>query len=57
MAGDASWVVASVGTVTLGWYSGGGAVAVLAMAVVVAAFAVLQFFALRQLHTASRATR
>lgn len=49
IAGDVAWVVASIVTVLLGWYSGGGIVAVLAMAVVVDTFAVLQFVGWRRL--------
>jgi hypothetical protein len=49
VAGDMAWVVASVVTVLLGWYSGGGVVAVLAMAAVVDAFALLQWSAWRRL--------
>lgn len=49
VAGDVTWVVASVVTVLLGWYSGGGAVAVLAMAAVVDLFALLQWSAWRTL--------
>ncbi len=52
VAGDVDWVIASVVTVLLGWYSGGGAVAVLTMAVVVDTFAVLQFAAWRKLRAA-----
>ncbi len=56
IAGDVTWVVASVVTVLLGWYSGGGIVAVLAMAVVVDVFAVLQFVGWRKLRP-HRSTR
>lgn len=49
VAGDVAWVVASIVTVLLGWYSGGGVAVVLAMAVVVDVFAVLQFVAWRKL--------
>lgn len=49
IAGDIAWVVASVVTVLLGWYSGGGVVAVLTLAAVVDAFAVLQWSAWRKL--------
>ena len=52
IAGDVNWVIASVVTVLLGWYSGGGIVAVLALAVAVDMFAVLQFVGWRQLRTA-----
>lgn len=51
VAGDVTWVAASVVTVLLGWYSGGGLVAVLAMAAVIDVFAVLQFVAWRRLST------
>ena len=51
VAGDVDWVIASVVTVLLGWYSGGGIIAVLAMAVVVDTFAVLQFAGWRRLRT------
>lgn len=51
VAGDVTWVAASVVTVLFGWYSGGGAAAVLAMAAVVDVFAVLQFVAWRRLST------
>ena len=51
IAGDVDWVIASVGTVLLGWYSGGGVVVVLAMSVVVDTFAVLQFAGWRRLRT------
>ena len=49
VAGDFAWVVASVATVLLGWYSTGGAVAVLVMAAVVDVFALLQWSAWRKL--------
>lgn len=49
VAGDVGWVVASVVTALLGWYSAGGVGAVLAMAAVVALFAVLQWITWRQL--------
>lgn len=49
IAGDLAWVVASVATALAGWYSGGGIVAVLAMAAVVDSFALLQWSAWRQL--------
>ena len=49
VAGDVGWVVASVVTVLLGWYSGSGVVAVLAMAAVVDVFALLQWTAWRRL--------
>jgi len=49
VAGDVAWVVASVATVLLGWYSGGGVVVVLAMAAVVDLFALLQWSAWRKL--------
>ena len=49
VAGDLAWVVASVTTVVLGWYSTGGAVAVLVMAAIVVVFALLQWSAWRKL--------
>jgi hypothetical protein len=49
IGGDIGWVVGSIVTVLLGWYSGGGIVAVLAMAAVVGVFALLQFRAWRML--------
>ena len=49
VAGDIGWVVASIATVSLGWYSGMGIVAVLAMALVIGVFALLQFNAARHL--------
>lgn len=49
VAGDIAWVVASLVTVLLGWYSGGGIVAVLAVAAMVETFAVLQWSGLRHL--------
>ncbi len=49
VVGDVNWVLASLVTVLLGWYSGGGIVAVLLMAVVVDTFAVLQFVGWRRL--------
>lgn len=49
IAGDVGWVAASVVTVLLGWYSGAGIAAVLAMALVVDVFALLQFNAVRHL--------
>ena len=45
------WVVASAATVLLGWYSGVGVVAVLAMAAIVDVFAVRQWNAWRRLRT------
>jgi len=48
VVGDIGWVVGSVVTVLLGWYSGGGVVAVLAVAAMVDVFAVLQWRALRR---------
>lgn len=48
---DVTWVAASVATVVLGWYSVGGAVAVIAMATVVDLWAVLQWTAWRRLRT------
>ncbi|WP_395154625.1 hypothetical protein [Ilumatobacter sp.] len=47
--GDVGWVVGSVVTVLLGWYSGAGNVTVLAMAVAVDAFAALQWWLWRRL--------
>lgn len=51
VAGDVGWVLASVVTILLGWYSGGGIAAVVAMAVVVDVFAVLQWSAWRKLRS------
>lgn len=51
VAGDVAWVVASVVTVLAGWYSGGGIIAVLAMAAIVDVFALLQWNAWRRLRT------
>ncbi|MGA9277847.1 hypothetical protein [Ilumatobacter sp.] len=48
---DVTWVVASIATVLLGWYSAGGAVAVLAMAALVDTFALLQWVAWRRIST------
>lgn len=47
--GDLGWVVGSIVTVLLGWYSGGGNVAVLAMAAAVDVFATLQWLSWRRL--------
>ena len=41
-AGDAAWVVASVVTIALGWYSPGGAIVVAAVAAMVGSFAYRQ---------------
>jgi hypothetical protein len=49
VVGDVAWVAASVATVLLGWYSGGGIFAVLAMAAIIDAFALLQWTAWRRL--------
>lgn len=49
IVGDIAWVLASVVTVLLGWYSGLGIVAVLAVAAMVDTFAVLQWRAMRPL--------
>lgn len=49
IAGDVGWVVASIATVLLGWYSGSGVILVLAMALLVDVFAVLQFNGVRHL--------
>jgi len=49
IAGDVGWVIASVVTVLLGWYSGTGIVVVLVMALAVDTFALLQFVAVRRL--------
>jgi hypothetical protein len=49
VTGDVAWVIASVVTIMLGWYSGGGAVAVLAMAAIVEVFALLQWTTWRRL--------
>lgn len=51
IAGDAAWVIASAITSVVGWYSGGGVVAVLAMAVVVDLFAFLQWTGWRRLRS------
>ena len=48
---DIAWVAASVVTILLGWYSTSGVIAVVAMAVAVDTFAVLQFRAWRQTTT------
>lgn len=49
VAADVGWVVLSIVTILLGWYDGGGIVAVLAMAVAVDTFAFLQFTSWRTL--------
>lgn len=49
IAADLSWVALSVVTLLLGWFSGGGAAAVIAVAVVVDTFATLQFLSWREL--------
>lgn len=49
VVGDVGWVVASIATVLLGWYSGAGIAAVLVMALVVDVLAILQFNAVRHL--------
>ena len=49
VVGDVSWVAASVVTVLLGWYSGGGIIAVFVMAAIVDVFALLQWSAWRRL--------
>jgi len=49
VAGDMGWVVASVVTVLLGWYSTSGLIVVLAVAALVDLFAVLQWTAWRNL--------
>lgn len=49
IAGDIGWVVLSIVTVALGWYSGGGVAAVIAMAVLVDVWAFLQWSAWRKL--------
>jgi hypothetical protein len=51
IAANTAYVVASVVTVLLGWYSAAGAVAVLAAAVMVDTLAVLQWRGWRQLTT------
>ncbi len=51
IAANVAYVVASIVTVLLGWYSTGGAVAVLAAAALVDTFAVLQWRSWRQLST------
>lgn len=49
VAGDVGWVAASLITVVLGWYSGRGVVVVLAVAVFVGGYALLQSTAVRHL--------
>ncbi len=49
IGGDIAWVVASVVTLVLGWYDGAGIALVIAMAVVVEAFATAQFIGWRRL--------
>ncbi len=48
---DVAWVVLSVVTLLLGWFAGAGIAAVIAMAVAVDTFALLQFAAWRGLRT------
>ena len=47
IAGDAGWVVASIVTLLLGWFSGVGIALVIGMALVVDTFALLQWRAWR----------
>jgi hypothetical protein len=47
--GDAGWVIASVATILIGWYSVTGVIVVLVMAGAVGDFAVLQWRFLRRL--------
>lgn len=49
VVGDAGWVAASVATISLGWYSTSGVIAVSAMAAAVGIFGTLQFVLLGQL--------
>ncbi|MGI9644947.1 MAG: hypothetical protein ACR2O6_06525 [Ilumatobacteraceae bacterium] len=51
IAADAVWVVLSVATLLLGWFDGAGIAAVIAMAVAVDTYALLQFGAWRTLRT------
>ncbi len=53
VAGDLGWVIASVIALTLGWFSGAGVALVIAMALVVDAFALLQWRDWRRLRPAS----
>ncbi|WP_040491862.1 hypothetical protein [Ilumatobacter nonamiensis] len=48
---DVAWVVASIVTVLLGWYSTGGAVAVLAVAALIDTFALLQWRGWRRIRS------
>ncbi len=52
IAGDVAWVVLSVVTLLLGWFSGGGVAAVILVAVAVDTFATLQYLAWRDLRSA-----
>jgi hypothetical protein len=49
VVGDIGWVVASIVTVLLDWYSGTGTMVVLAMAAIVDLFALLQWTAWRRM--------
>lgn len=51
IAADAAWVVLSIVTLLLGWFSGWGIAAVIAMALAVDTFAFLQFRSWRVLRT------
>ncbi len=53
VAGDVGWVIASVITLALGWFSGAGVALVIAMALVVDAFALLQWRDWRRLSPVS----
>lgn len=49
IAGDIGWVVGSIVTALLGWYSGGGIAAVLTIAAMVGTSALMQWNALRHI--------
>ena len=51
--GDAAWVVGSVVTIALGWYSTGGAVLMAVVAAMVGGFGVAQAVLARRLHSDS----
>lgn len=53
VAGDLGWVIASVVALVLGWFSGAGVALVVAMALIVDTFAVLQWHSWRRLGSAS----
>ncbi|MEM9745972.1 MAG: hypothetical protein AAF945_04700 [Actinomycetota bacterium] len=53
IVGDVAWVVASIVTIVLGWYSMGGAIAVAAMAALVDVWAVLQWRSLTSIRRGS----